>query len=123
MFSTPTLALRQIRAGKIRALAYDHATRASFLPDVPTLAEAGAPSSQLDSSWHGLLGPAKLPASVLARLESEVRKALAAPDVRDRFVTLGLRPIGSTPADFRKVLTNAIQRFAEAAKLAHIQPE
>jgi tripartite-type tricarboxylate transporter receptor subunit TctC len=58
MFSTPTLALPQIRAGKIRALAYDHPTRASFLPDVPTLAEAGAPSSQLDSSWHGLLGPA-----------------------------------------------------------------
>src|SRR5450759_3868155 len=52
MFVTTTLGLPLIKAGKIRALAYDSATRASFLPDVPTLAEAGAPPTQMDPSWH-----------------------------------------------------------------------
>jgi tripartite-type tricarboxylate transporter receptor subunit TctC len=69
MFVTPTLGLPLIRGGKIRALAYDFATRASFLPDVPTMAEAGAPPTQMDSSWHGLFAPAKTPAPILAKLE------------------------------------------------------
>src|SRR6185295_13668468 len=54
MFVTPTLGLPQIKAGKIRALGYDASARAPFLPEVPTLAEAGVPPTQIDASWHGL---------------------------------------------------------------------
>lgn len=123
MFVTPTLGLPLIKAGKIRALGYDAPKRAAFLPDVPTLAEAGAPPTQMDASWHGLFAPARTPAPVLARLESEVRKALALPEVRERFVKLGLNPVGDTAAEFRPFVENAIKRMAEAARVAGIEPE
>jgi len=123
MFVTPTLGVPAIKSGKIRALAYDHATRAAFLPDVPTLPEAGAPATQIDGSWHGLLAPAKMPPALVARLESEVRKALAAPEVRERFVKLGLVPVGSSSAEFGKFVAVAIRRFGEAARVAGLEPE
>jgi len=123
MFVTPTLGVPAIRSGKIRALGYDHAKRADFLPDVPTLAEAGAPPTGIEGSWHGLLAPAKMPPARLARLESEVRKALADPEVSGRFVKLGLVPVGSSSAEFRKFLATAMQRFAEAARVAGLKPE
>jgi tripartite-type tricarboxylate transporter receptor subunit TctC len=123
MFVTPTLGLPAIKSGKIRALAYDHASRAAFLPEVPTLAEAGVAATQIDGSWHGLLAPAKLPPAVLARLEGEVRKALAVPEVRERFVKLGLTPVGSSSAEFRTFLADAIRRMGEAARVAGIEPE
>jgi tripartite-type tricarboxylate transporter receptor subunit TctC len=123
MFVTPTLGLPLIRGGRLRALAYDGPSRAPFLPDVPTLAEAGAPPTQMDASWHGLFAPAQTPGAILARLEAEVRKVLAEPDVRERFVKLGLHPIGSASAEFRPFVANAVKRMAEAARLAGIEPE
>jgi tripartite-type tricarboxylate transporter receptor subunit TctC len=123
MFVTPTLGLPAIKSGKIRALAYDHATRAAFLPDVPTLVEAGAPATRIDGSWHGLFAPAKTPTAIVARLESEVRKALAVPEVRERLIRLGLTPVGSSSAEFRTFVSGAIKRFGEAARLAGIEPE
>lgn len=123
MFATPTLGVPAIRSGKIRALAVDDDRRAAFLPDVPTMAEAGAPATGIDGSWHGLLAPANLPPALLGRLEGEVRKAMAAPEVRDRFVKLGLKPVGGTSAEFRAFLSSAIKRFGEAARVAGIRPE
>ena len=123
MFVTPTLGLPLIKAGKLRALGYDASTRASFLPEVPTLAEGGAPPTQMDASWHGLFAPARTPRAVLARLESEVRKAFAVPEVRDRILKLGLNPIGSSSAEFGPFVGNAIKRMSEAARIAGIEPE
>ena len=123
MFVTPTLGVPAIRSGKIRALAVDDDRRAAFLPDVPTLAEAGAPSTGIDGSWHGLLAPAKLPPALLARLEGEVRRAIVTPEVRERFVKLGLRAVGGSAAEFSAFLSTAIKRFAEAARVAGIKPE
>ncbi len=122
-FITATLGLPLIKAGRIRALAYDSPTRASYLPDVPTMAEAGAPPTGMKTSWHGMFAPAKLPPAVLARLEAEIRKAFALPEVRDRFDKLELNPIGSTSAEFRPILENAIKRLAEAVRVAGIEPE
>lgn len=123
MFVTPTLGVPAIRSGKIRALAVDDSRRAPFLPEVPTLPEAGAPATGIDGSWHGLLAPAKLSPALLARLEGEVRKALATPEVKERFVKLGLTPVGSTSAEFSKFLSSAIRRFGEAASVAGLKPE
>ncbi len=123
MFVTPTLGLPLIKAGRIRALGYDAPARASFLPDVPTLAEAGVSPTQIDASWHGLFAPAKTPRDVLARLESEVRKAMADPAVRERFVKLGLNPVGGSSAEFTPFVANAIKRMGEAARVAGIEPE
>ena len=123
MFVTPTLGLPLIKAGKLRALGYDATARAPFLPDVPTLAEAGVPPTQIDASWHGMFAPAKVPRDVLARLESEVRKALAVAEVRERFVKLGLNPVGGSAAEFTPFVANAIKRMGEAARVAGIEPE
>jgi len=123
MFVTPTLGLPLIKAGKLRALGYDATARAPFLPEVPTLTEAGVPPTQIDASWHGLFAPAKTPRDILAKLEAEVRKAMAEPAVRERFVKLGLNPIGGSSAEFTPFVANAIKRMGEAARVAGIEPE
>ncbi|HUR59458.1 MAG TPA: tripartite tricarboxylate transporter substrate binding protein [Opitutaceae bacterium] len=123
MFVTPTLGLPQIKAGKLRALAYDHDTRAPFLPDVPTMAEAGGPPTGTDVSWHGVFAPAKTPRDVLTRLDTEIRKAMAAPEVRERIEKLGLRPVGAGPAQFTPFFAKAVKNFAEMARIAGVEPE
>jgi tripartite-type tricarboxylate transporter receptor subunit TctC len=122
-FINATLGLPLIKAGRIRALAYDSPSRASYLPDVPTMAEAGAPPTGMKTSWHGMFAPAKLPPAVLTRLETEIRKAFALQEVRDRFDKLELNPIGSTSAEFRPILETAIKRLAEAVRVAGVEPE
>jgi tripartite-type tricarboxylate transporter receptor subunit TctC len=123
MFVTPTLGLPQIKAGKVRALGYDAPARASFLPDVPTLAEAGAPPTQIDASWHGLFAPARMPREVLNKLESDVRAAIANPAVAERIAKLGLNPVGNSAAEFAPFVANSIKRMGEAARIAGIEPE
>jgi tripartite-type tricarboxylate transporter receptor subunit TctC len=123
MFGNPSTVLAQIKAGRLRALAYNSPTRATFLPDVPTMMEAGVPGTEMDASWNGLFAPAKTPADIVARLESEVRKALAVPEVRERFQKVGLNPLGTTSAEFKPLVAFSIKRFGEAARLAGIQPE
>ncbi len=123
MFVTPTLGLPLIKSGKLRALGYDAPTRAPFLPDVPTLAEAGGPLTQIDASWHGMFAPAKTPRAVLAKLEAEIRKAFALPEVRERFSKLGLNPDGGTAADFKPFVATAIKRMSEAARIAGVELE
>ncbi len=123
MFVTPTLGLPLIKGGKLRALGYDAPARAAFLPEMPTLAEAGAPPTQMDASWHGLFAPAKTPPAVLARIEAEVRKAFALPELRERFSKLGLNPIGGPSAEFKPFVATAIRRMGEAARIAGVEPE
>jgi len=123
MFVTPTLGLPLIKSGKLRALGYDAPTRAPFLPDVPTLAEAGGPLTQIDASWHGLFAPVKTPPAVLAKIEAEVRRAFTLPEVRERFQKLGLNPIGGPSAEFKPFVATAIKRMGEAARIGGVEPE
>jgi tripartite-type tricarboxylate transporter receptor subunit TctC len=123
MFGNPSTVLAQVKAGRLRALAYNNAARAPFLPEVPTTAEAGVPGTVIDTSWNGLFVPAQTPAAIVAKLEAEVRRALAVPEVRERFEKVGLNPIGGTSAEFRPHLAASIKRFGEAVKLAGIEPE
>ena len=123
MLTTP-LGLPHIQSGKVKPLAYTGAQRASFLPNVPTMAEAGLPSMTLDAmSWYGLLAPAKTPQAIIARLNAEARSALKAAQVRERLATFKLEPVGNTPAEFRTFLEDQFKRFAEMVKLAGVQPE
>ena len=122
MFGNPSTVLNQVKAGRLRALAYNNVTRASFLPEVPTTAEAGVPGTFIDTSWNGLFVPANTPPAIIARLEGEVRKALAVAEVRERFDKVGLNVIGGSSADFRPHIAASIKRFGEAVKLAGIEP-
>lgn len=123
MFGTAPLAMPHIKAGRLRALAYNGAKRASFLPDVPTVVESGVSGTEMPPSWHGLLAPARLPPAVLTRLSAEIRKAFQDAQFRKRIVAVGLEPIGSSPEEFRKLVLANMKRFAELVKLAGVQPE
>ena len=123
MFVTAPLGLPQIKAGKIRALAYNGRTRAAFLPDVPTMAESGLSGMEMSPSWHGLFAPGKTSGEIVTRLQKEVQKALAVPQVRERIVALGLEPVGNTSAEFKPFVEAAIKRFGELVRLAGVEPE
>jgi tripartite-type tricarboxylate transporter receptor subunit TctC len=123
MFATAPLAVPLIKAGKIRAFAYDHTSRAPFLPDVPTLAEAGGPPTGVPAGGQYLFTTAKTPPAILARIEAEVRRAVASPEVRERFLAINLTPLGNSSADFRQSFASAVKRYGEAARAAGIEPE
>src|SRR5512140_2625424 len=100
-------------SGKLRALAVAAPQRLPQLPDVPTMAEAGAPGVEINS-WSGLLAPAKTPSDIVAKLHREVVKALAAPDINEKLSSQGAVVVGSTPAEFRTYLA---QESAEYGRL------
>lgn len=123
MFVTTPLGLAHIKAGKLRPLAYNGATRASFLPEVPTMAEAGVSGTSIDTSWYGVFAPAGTPDRIVARLQSEIRTALKEPRVREPLAALQLRSVGNTPAEFTAFVQNAVKRYAELVRLAGVEPE
>ena len=115
-------AQEQVKAGKARALAVISEKRATPLPNVPTSKEAGFDNFVVDI-WYGILGPAGLPPALVNRLNSEINKALAAPDLRDRLLTAGIQPIGGTPEQFGKFIRSEAVRYAKVIKDAGIQPQ
>ena len=91
--------LPYVRDGKFRALGVSTATRLPLLPEVPTIAEAALPGYET-YIWHGLFAPAGTPAPIVARLAEVARQAVNEPACRQRFLDLGVQPVGSTPAEF-----------------------
>jgi len=123
MFSTPPAILQQLKAGRLRALAYTDAKRHPQMPDVPTAAEAGMPSFRHHGGWFGLFAPAGTPPEILNRIHAEVRTAFANAQFRERLDTLGSEPVGNTPAEFKQFVSAEIRKYAEIVRLANIQPE
>lgn len=121
--SNPGTVITQVRAGRMRALAYNAPARAPLLPHVPTMIEAGVTGMELDSGWYGVFAPAKTSAAIVSRMHTEIRKALSAPAVREGLIAIGMEPMGNPPAEFRKFVETSVRRFAELVKLAGIQPE
>jgi tripartite-type tricarboxylate transporter receptor subunit TctC len=103
MFANPPFVMSQIEAGTLRVLAVAGSKRMPQLPDVPTTAEAGLSDFDI-SSWFGLVAPAKTSSAIVTTLSAQVATALREPDVRERLVKLGIRPIGSDPGDFAEFL-------------------
>jgi tripartite-type tricarboxylate transporter receptor subunit TctC len=103
MFANPPFVMSHIKAGTLRALAVAGSTRLPELPDVPTTAEAGLSDFDI-SSWFGLVAPAKTPRSLVTKLSAQVATALREPDVQQRLVNFGIRPVGSNPDDFAEFL-------------------
>src|SRR4029077_4044855 len=91
MFVTTPLGLTHIQSGKLKPLAYTGPKRASFLPNVPTMAEADLPAMTLDGmSWYGMFAPAKAPQTIVTRLNAEAQAALKSQQVRQQLQTLQL---------------------------------
>ena len=99
MFTPVLAALPSIRDKRMQALALSTAKRSTVLPDVPTVAEAGVPGFVFDF-WIGLLAPAKTPRAIVNKLNLEVRKVIAQPDVLEKLLKLGAEPMPMTPERF-----------------------
>ncbi|MBX9902789.1 MAG: tripartite tricarboxylate transporter substrate binding protein [Burkholderiales bacterium] len=124
MFVTTPLGMPQIEAKRIRPLAYTGPKRAPFMPNIPTIAEAGVPGATMDNmSWYGVFGPAKLPPMITTRLHSEFAAALKVPQVVERIEGLQLTPVANTPKEFAAFMEEELKRFAEMVKLAGYIPE
>ncbi|MGE0314525.1 MAG: Bug family tripartite tricarboxylate transporter substrate binding protein [Lautropia sp.] len=118
-FKTSLAAMPNIKAGKMRALAVAAPKRLADLPDVPTMEEAGFPKFFV-VSWNGLAAPAGTPAPIVERLNAEVNKVLADPEVRKKMETLGAEPIGGSAQAFAKYIGDEIDTWAEVVKKAGI---
>jgi tripartite-type tricarboxylate transporter receptor subunit TctC len=121
--SNPGTLIGQVRAGRIRALAYNAPQRSPLLPNVPTMIEAGVTGMEFDSSWYGVFAPAKTPVVIVNKLHSEIRNALKMTSVREALTAIGMEPVGNAPAEFSAFVEKSIKRYADVVKLAGIQAE
>ena len=115
MFDNLASALGQVRAGKVKGLAVTTAKRTPLAPDLPTVAESGLPGFDI-STWFGVFVPAGTPRDVVERLHAEFTKALAAPDVRERIVSLGAEPVGNRPEEFGAYIQREAEKYARVIK-------
>jgi tripartite-type tricarboxylate transporter receptor subunit TctC len=122
VFADINLALKQIEAGKLRALAITGTQRFGALPDLPTMSEAGVAGYQAQT-WYGLVAPAGTPSAVIQRIHAEVSKALALPDVQSQFTTQGLQPASpsATPADFGALMRTDFDKWRKLIQEAGIK--
>lgn len=114
--------LPHVKAGTLRVLAVMSEQRSAIFPEAPTIAESGFPGFEA-SVWYGLVGPAGMPAAVVARLHDELEKAIAASDVRERLTSAGGDVAPGTTAMFSEMLRKEQQRYAALIAEAHIKPE
>lgn len=112
--------MQHIKAGKFKALAVGAPARLDSLPQVPTLAELGYKNANTTSVF-GIFAPAGVPAPVLARLNAEVNKALALPEIRQRLEATDNVPTGGKAADFAKQIEAESRSNAQIIKAAGIQ--
>ncbi len=122
MFTDIAAAAGQLKAGTLKPLAVTSAQRSSLMPDLPTIAESGVPGYDL-SGWIALFAPAGTPAPVVERLNAEIAKALAHPDVRNRLLELGADPAPLPVAQFRTWSQGEVAKWTRLVKDAGIQPE
>ena len=109
-----------ITSGKLVALAVAAPQRLVVLPDVPTFAEAGLTPVN-DTSWFGLVAPAKTPADIVNRMQAASAKVLATPEVRTRIASLGGVAVGNSPDAFAAQLKGELDKFKKLADLAGIK--
>ena len=109
-FGNPLSTLIHVKAGRLRALATSMNRRSAVLPDLPTIAESGIPDYDINT-WHGWLGPAKLPPAIATRLADELRKTVNNPQINEQLKDDGGEPVGSTPEEFRQLIAAEVVRW------------
>ncbi len=106
--------LTQVRAGRIRAVAVTSPRRLGALPELPAVAEA-LPGFEI-IGWYGVIGPARMPEPLVARLHAELLRILNSPDVRERIVADGSEPVGNSPEAFRQFMLADTAKWAKVVK-------
>ena len=122
IFADMAPSVPHIKAGRLRALAVSTEQRSSALPAVPTMAEAGVKEG-FPQTWWAIAAPRGTPAAILKRLNHEIGQFMTGPDVQERFVSLGLIPLHSTPERVTELVKKGLVQMAQVVKAAGIQPE
>jgi len=115
MIDTMNTVLPYARDNRLRGLAVTGSKRSALMPELPTLAESGMPGFEA-AAWQGIVVPTGTPADIIQKLNAEVNKALAHPDVRSRLAAQGADILGGSPADYAAYLRTEIPRWAKAVK-------
>ncbi len=122
LFSIALAATPQIKAGRVRALAITSAQRSPVAPELPTVAESGYPGFEV-IGWFGWLAPAGTPKVIVDRLNKELVKSLAIPEVKDRLLSLATVPVGDKPEDFARFIRSEYEKWGKVIKAAKIEIE
>ncbi|WP_296558358.1 tripartite tricarboxylate transporter substrate binding protein [Pigmentiphaga sp.] len=122
MFDNMPSAWPHVQAGKLRALAVTTAERSATAPDLPTMMESGYDKFDV-SSWFGLIAPKGTPPEVIAKVNASVQKALAKPDVQQRFKDLGAVTARTTPEQFGKFIKDEVDTWATVVKASGAKVE
>jgi len=119
MILSPSTALAQAKAGRVRALAVTSAKRSDAMPDIPTMQEGGVKGYEF-TSWYGLVAPRGVSRPIIVQLNAAVVKALQQKDLRDRLESAGAEPQSSTPEQFGELLKREIGKFSNLVQRAKL---
>ena len=114
-------ALPLVKAGKVRALAITSAKRSVAAPEYPTVSETGLPGYDA-VSWYGVLAPAGTPRPIVDRLNAEIRRIVATPEIRDAFLNQGAEPVTDTPEEFAAIVRADVTKWAKIVKATGAKP-
>ncbi len=124
LFTGIPAVLAQLRAGQIKALAVSSPQRSAILPEVPTVAEAaaaGVPVRGFEADqWYGVVGPARMPADVVARINAQINASLNSPAILERLQNEGAQPMPSSPAVFGELIAKDLARWGKVIKDNHM---
>jgi tripartite-type tricarboxylate transporter receptor subunit TctC len=120
--TAPTTAIPHAKAGRLRVLAVTSAQRSGALPDVPTIAESGAPGFDI-VQWYAIWLPAKTPADVARKIHGDVVRIIHSPDYRKRQLDVATDVVGSTPEALAALQKSNIEKYRKIATAAGINPE
>jgi tripartite-type tricarboxylate transporter receptor subunit TctC len=121
-FDTVSGAIGLLQSGDVRGLAVTSKARAAAIPNVPTIAETVRPDFDV-TGWFGLLGPARMPAAVVTRLNEDLNRVALAPEFRARLVTLGIDVMGGTPEAFGGLIASETIRWGKLIRELDLQPQ
>ena len=121
-FDSIVWTLPQARAGKVRALAVTGSRRSALAPELPTVAEAGLPGFE-GVTWFGLVAPAATPHDILARLHSELQRALQGRDIQEKFAAQGAEPAPGTPEEMSRQMREDREKWAKVIQQAGVKFE